>query len=84
VRSSSRGLEETLYSYTDSGVLSREEYRLKGRLKQVILYQEEGLRVSEFYREGGLFLRVTYQNDRPIREELIEEGQVVDIRELAE
>lgn len=81
VRSGPAGLEETEYAYTDSGRLSREETRRRGQLRQITFYQEDGLRVSEFYREGELFLRVTYRNDRPLLEEIIQEGRVVRTRE---
>ena len=82
LRSGPEGLEETVYVYTDSGQLSREEFRRRGQVRQITVYREDGLRVSELYREGLLFLRATYQNERLIREEFYEEGRVVRTREM--
>lgn len=82
LRSGPEGLEETVYVYTESGQLSREEFRRRGQVRQITVYREDGLRVSELYREGLLFLRATYQNERLIREEFYEEGRVVRTREM--
>ena len=82
IRRSSEGLERWLYEYDPEGVLSREEYSLRGARQKVILYQGENERIEELYREGKMFMKVYYRGSQKTKEEFIESGRVVRVREL--
>ncbi len=82
IRRSPEGLERWLYEYGPEGVLSREEYSLRGALQKVTLYEGEGERIEELYRGGKLFMKVYYRGSQKTKEEFIESGQVIRIREL--
>lgn len=75
-RRSSEGLEAWKYSYADSGDLSREEYFQRGIRVKVTLYGEGKLRTEELYREGELFLKVFYDGDIRLREEVYANGSL--------
>ena len=80
----SRGIENWRYEYDPEGRLAREEYRLRGSLEKITLHSREGeerLRVEELYREGRLFMRVHYRSEQKVREEFLEAGEVVRVRE---
>ena len=80
-----RGIENWLFEYGAEGELVREEYRARGSLERITLYstqEGEGLRVEELYREGRLFMRVRYRSDQKVREEFLQDGEVVRVREF--
>ena len=79
VRSSAKGLERWNFSYDPAGELTTEDYRVRGSLEKVTNYNQEG-RVEELFRNGKLFLRVTYRNDEKIEEEFLKDGSVVRVR----
>jgi hypothetical protein len=84
-RRGTRGIENWLFTYDPEGKLAQEEYRLRGSLERITLYSEEGderFRVEELYREGRLFMRVHYQADQKVREEFVQDGEVVRVREF--
>jgi YD repeat-containing protein len=82
IRRGGRGTETWSYSYDESGRLEREESRIRGELERVTRYEEQDKRIDELYREGSVFLRVTYAAGRKIREEFLSGGQVVRVREF--
>jgi hypothetical protein len=73
-RKSSEGLEAWKYSYTDLGRLSSEEYFFRSVRLKVTLYGEGKLRTEEHYRDGELFLKVFYDGDAKLREEVYSNG----------
>ncbi len=75
-RRTSEGLEAWKYSYSDSGDLSREEYVQRGVRVKVTLYGEGKLRTEELYRDGELFLKVFYDGDTRLREEVYSNGSI--------
>jgi hypothetical protein len=80
----SRGIENWRFEYGPEGRLAREEYRLRGSLEKVTLHSLEGdepIRVEELYREGRMFMRVYYRSEQKVREEFLEAGEVVRVRE---
>jgi hypothetical protein len=76
------GRETTDYEFGDDGRLLREKVRRRGRLVQMIAYPAPGERVEEVYGAGGTVLRVIWRDDKPIREELLSDGEVVRTRDL--
>ena len=81
VRNGPLGLEQWRYDYDQEGEPVREEYRRRGALVRVTLYEGPGLRVEELYRGGEAFVRVTYQDGEKIREQFLKDGAVVRTRE---
>jgi antitoxin component YwqK of YwqJK toxin-antitoxin module len=75
-RRSSEGLEAWKYSYAESGDLAREEYFERGILVKVTLYGEGKHRTEELYRDGELFLKVFYDGDTRLREEVYSNGSL--------
>ncbi|MGO9307968.1 MAG: hypothetical protein ACLQDL_02960 [Spirochaetia bacterium] len=76
-RRSSQGLEAWKYSYSDSGDVAREEYFERGIRVKVTLYGEGKHRTEEHYRDGELFLKVFYDGDTRLREEVYSRGTLV-------
>jgi hypothetical protein len=82
----SRGIENWLFEYgpeTEEPV--REEYRVRGSLERITIYstrEGERSRVEELYREGRLFMRVHYQGEQKVKEEVVRNGEVVRVREF--
>jgi antitoxin component YwqK of YwqJK toxin-antitoxin module len=73
-RRGSEGLEVWKYSYSDAGDLTREEYFKRGILVKGIVHGEGKLRTEELYRDGELFLKVYYDADTRLREEVYSNG----------
>lgn len=80
-RQSAAGLEEWAYSYDAKGRLAREEYQRRGSREKVTTYTAGG-RVEEMYSEGELFLKVTWEGERRVKEEVVEAGAAVRERLL--
>jgi antitoxin component YwqK of YwqJK toxin-antitoxin module len=76
LRRSSVGLETWKKTYTDSGDLSREEYYKRGILVKVIVHGEGKLRTEELYKDGDLFLKVFFDGDARLREEVWSNGSM--------
>ena len=81
MRRGEQGLEEWRYEYAADGALQREEYRVKGALVKVTRQGPDGTRTEELYREGQPFLRISYEGEEKIREEVLAGGEVVRVRE---
>ncbi|MGA2639667.1 MAG: hypothetical protein ABSG21_02040 [Spirochaetia bacterium] len=81
-RRSSEGLEAWKYSYSDSGDLAREEYFKRGIREKVIVHGDGKLRTEELYRDDELFLKVFYDGDTRLREEVYSNGRIQRERSL--
>ncbi len=82
VRKSDKGIEKWLFYYDQEGRKVQEEYFLRGILGKRTLYQpEEEIRIEELFRNKELFMRVTYRNDKKLKEEFLIEGSVIRVRE---
>ena len=77
LRRTSTGLETWKKIYTDSGDLSREEYYKRGILQKVVVHGEGKLRTEELYGDGDLFLKVFFDGDTKLREEVWSNGSVL-------
>jgi len=76
------GLEQWSYAYGAEGSLERESYSRRGSVRSVTAYGAEGARVEELYRDGEVVLRVHYLGQRKQREETVEGGQIVRVKEF--
>jgi len=75
------GMEMWRYRYTDAGDLSREEYTQRGVLVKVISYGEGTHRTEELYRGGERFLKVFFDGDTRVREEVYSGGALTRARD---
>ena len=76
-RRSSAGLEQWRYTYDSAGKETREEYLQRGSLAKVTVYGEGNTRTEELYENGGLFLKVYFDGERRLKEEVYAGGKVV-------
>ncbi len=74
------GLEQWLYTLRDDGTVSREEYSRRGSLEKVTIYVDAGHRIEELYSAGEMFLRVFYEADQRVKEEIWADGSLVRTR----
>lgn len=81
-RHSEAGLEEWAYGYDAEGKIAREEYSRRGALEKVTLYSGTSSRVEELYADGEMFLRVSWEGERRVKEEVFEQGIPVRERTL--
>ena len=81
-RRSAAGIETWRYTYTDSGDLRREEYFQRGVLTKVTVHGDGRARTEELYRDGELFLKVYYDGDTRLREEVYDNGRLIRERTL--
>jgi hypothetical protein len=81
-RHSAAGLEEWAYRYDAEGGLVREDYSRRGALEKVTLYSGKNSRVEELYADGEMFLRVSWEGERRVKEEVFEQGTLVRERIL--
>jgi YD repeat-containing protein len=64
------GLEVWRYTLDASGGVQREEYSRRGSLQKVTTYGKGRERTEDLYRDGALFLRVYFDGDTRLREEV--------------
>jgi YD repeat-containing protein len=76
-RRTAAGLERWKYSLDAGGRTTREDYYRRGVLERVTIFGEGNLRTEDFYREDGVFLKVYYDGDQRLREEVFEGGRMV-------
>jgi hypothetical protein len=76
-RRSANGLETWRYLTDDSGKVTQEDYSRRGALEKITRYGEADLRTEELYRDGAMFLEVTYDGDTRVREVVYDGGRVV-------
>jgi antitoxin component YwqK of YwqJK toxin-antitoxin module len=73
-RKSSRGQEAWKYSLDADGKVAREEYFIRGSLEKVTIHGEGKQRAEELYKNGEMFLKVYYDGDTKLREEVYAGG----------
>jgi hypothetical protein len=71
------GFEAWKYTLDAEGKTTREEYWRAGMMEKVTIFGVGDLRTEDLYREDGLFLRVYYDGDKRLREEVYENGRLV-------
>jgi hypothetical protein len=76
-RRSSRGLETWKYALDDQGKVSREEYFLRGSLQKVTIYGLGKLRTEEIYKDEELYLKVYFDGDTRLKEEVYSGGKIL-------
>jgi YD repeat-containing protein len=76
-RRTAAGLETWKYLVDAGGRTLREDYLRRGMRERVTIFGEGNLRTEDFYREDGVFLRVFYDGDKRLREEVFEGGKLV-------
>jgi YD repeat-containing protein len=76
-RRTAAGLETWKYALGEDGRTTREEYYRRGMLERVTIFGVGNMRTEDFYREDGVFLRVYYDGDQRLREEVFEGGKLV-------
>lgn len=77
-----RERRELRYSYGEDGELAEEEEILNGALRRRITYGTGEERLETRFRGGEPFLRVYFDGDSRLREEVILDGEVVEVREF--
>ena len=70
------------YSVDDKGKVSREEYFLLGSLQKVTLYGEGKLRTEEIYKDEDLYLKVYFDGDTRVKEEVYSGGKLLRERKV--
>jgi antitoxin component YwqK of YwqJK toxin-antitoxin module len=81
-RRSSRGIELWKYALDDKGKVSREEYFLRGSLQKVTVYGQGKLRTEEIYKDEELYLKVYFDGDARLKEEVYSGGKVLRERKV--
>ena len=76
-RRSADGIEEWRFSYTSDGTLTQEQYFRRGSLEKTTVYTSKTERYEEVYSEGEMVLRVYYQGDAKVKEQVFERGSLV-------
>jgi hypothetical protein len=83
-RRSQDGREVTTYGYGADGKLAWEEYRDRGTLRRRIVHTGDTSRYEDIIQSERLALRITYEGDVKVREEVMRDGKVVRTRALGE
>ena len=71
-RRTAAGRETWRYTFGSDGKAARDEYFRRGSLEKITIYGEAKLRTEELYREEELFLKVFFDADIRLREEVYE------------
>jgi len=74
VRRGPLGIESWKYTRDDAGVVKREQYSLRGSIVKVTLYGEKSQRVEELYANGEVVLKVYYDGDTRLKEQVYKGG----------
>jgi hypothetical protein len=80
-RQSAAGVEQWVYSYDAGGDLATEELLVKGSRQRLTVYTDAG-RVEQMYADGEMFLKVTWEGERRVKEEVYEGGVLVRERPI--
>lgn len=75
-----RESREFRYAYDEAGEIQREEEYLNGTILTRTRYEENDRRVEIQFRQGEPFLRSYFDDDRRVREEVLRNGRVVEVR----
>lgn len=81
-RRSPRGMELWKYSLDEKGKVNREEYFLLGSLQKVTVYGEGKLRTEEIYKDEDLYLKVYFDGDTRVKEEVYSGGKLLRERKV--
>jgi antitoxin component YwqK of YwqJK toxin-antitoxin module len=81
-RRSPRGMELWKYSLDEKGKVKREEYFLLGSLQKVTVYGEGKLRTEEIYKDEELYLKVYFDGDTRLKEEVYSGGKLLRERKV--
>jgi antitoxin component YwqK of YwqJK toxin-antitoxin module len=81
-RRSADGFEEWRYAWGPDGKKEREEYRRRGMLEKITTFVSVSARTEELYNDGELFLKVYFEGDRRVREELYRNGALLRERKF--
>ncbi len=65
-------INRTEYEYDEAGDLLKTSEFVNTKLVKITEWRNDGLRVEELYKAGSPILRVFFENDKKIREEVIE------------
>lgn len=76
-RRSALGLETWKYSHSEDGKVTREEYFRLGSLQKITNYGQGKLRTEELYKNEELFLKVYYDGDARLKEEVYAGGKLI-------
>jgi antitoxin component YwqK of YwqJK toxin-antitoxin module len=71
------GLETWKYTLDGDGKTMREEFYRRGLLERVTIYGEGNRRTEDYYRDDSVFLKVYYDGDQRLSEEVFEGGRMV-------
>lgn len=71
-----------LFEYDEDGELQEVKYFRAGELQRLRRYQDANEYIDSLYRDGEVVLRSLYRGDRRLREEVLQNGQVVRTREF--
>ena len=83
-RRGAEGIELTTFGYGGDGALAWEEHRVRGTLRNRIVYTSATSRYEEIVQSDRLSLRVTYEGEEKVREEVLRDGKVLRSRALGE
>jgi YD repeat-containing protein len=81
-RRSPRGMELWKYSLDEKGKVNREEYFLLGSLQKVTVYGKGKLRTEEIYKDEDLYLKVYFDGDTRVKEEVYSGGKLLRERKV--
>ena len=79
-RVSSAGQEVWNYTLAADGSVAKEQYLRRGVLQKITLYGTGATRTEELYQDGLLFLKVFYEGDNRVKEELYDHGRLLRTR----
>lgn len=66
----------------DDAELLEERYYVNDRLQRVVRYEADNRRVEEIYQDGRPVLRAYFAEETRLREEVLQDGDVVRVREF--
>ncbi|RPJ08100.1 MAG: hypothetical protein EHM28_05245 [Spirochaetaceae bacterium] len=75
------GVEEWKYFYGPDGKLEREEYYRRGFLEMRTVYKGEDSWYEEILRNEEVFVKVYYEKNKKVREEFIQDNEVIRTRD---
>ena len=76
-RRGEKGIELATFGYGPDGELAWEEHRLRGALESRIVYTGRGSRYEEVVQSDRLSIRVYYEGEEKVREEVLRDGKVL-------
>lgn len=80
-KKSSIGVEEWKFNYNAEGKLTSEEYYRRGFLQMRTVYTDPDSWYEEIFHDDEVIIRVYFVKEKKIREEFLQDGQVVRTRE---